>query len=110
MKTTTDSSMTSSYEVDELISMLHAWGIGYLVGREHPADFVSPMADQQKAVVLIQRLVQCDDYPRVRDATISLLLLHPELADAVQQALEESEAKVVVNSPGYRPRSRSCFS
>ena len=94
MKTTTDSSMTSWYEVDELISMLRAWGIGYLVGREHPADFVSPTADQQKAVVLIQRLAQCDDYPRVRDATISLLLLHPELADAVQQALEESEAEV----------------
>ena len=82
------------YEVDELISMLRAWGIGYLVGREYPADFAGPTADEQEAVVLMQRLAQCNDYPRVRDATISLLLLHPELADAVQQALEESESEV----------------
>lgn len=92
MKTTTDGSMTSQYEVDELISMLRAWGIGYLVGLEHPVDFVSPKTDEQGAVVLIQHLARCNDYPRVRDATISLLLLHPELADAVQQALSESEA------------------
>lgn len=94
MKTTVDSSMTCWYEVDELISMLRAWGVGYLVGLDHPVDFSSIKSDQKATVALIQCLAQCDEYPRVRDATISLLLLHPELADAVQQALQESESEI----------------
>lgn len=76
--------------------MLRAWGVGYLVGLNQTVD--SPNmewnSDQQSVIVLIQRVAECDEYPRVRDALISLLLLHPELAQAVQRALQESEPKV----------------
>jgi hypothetical protein len=44
-------------------------------------------------VELIKRLAQCE-YPRVRDASISLFLLHPELADAVLKAYQISEPAV----------------
>ncbi len=90
METTAGTSTTSWDEVDDLISMLRAWGITYLVGLEHPAGSPFIKADQFSAVDLIQRLAQCNDYPRVRDACISLFLLHPELADAAQQAMRES--------------------
>jgi len=94
METTAGTSTTSSDEVDDLISMLRAWGINYLVGLEHHADSPRFEADQLSAVDLIQRLAQCNEYPRVRDATISLFLLHPELVDAAQQAMRESQPGV----------------
>src|SRR5947209_8631894 len=90
METTAGTSTTSWDEVDNLISMLRAWGITYLVGLEHPACSPSIKADQISAVDLIKRLAQCNDYPRVRDASISLFLLHPELAGAAQQAMRKS--------------------
>lgn len=94
-----DASTSPWYEVDGLIALLRAWGIHYLVGMEHPAGsptpkFTDDQHDQQSAVAFLQRLAQCHDYPQVRDAIISLLLLHPELASAVQQALQESEPGV----------------
>jgi YD repeat-containing protein len=91
-------------EADQLISILRTWGIDYLVGENHPSS--SPIhrgrpihrgtamaSDQQTAVRLIQRLAQCE-YPRVRDASISLFLLHPELAPAVLEAIKMSELAV----------------
>ena len=78
----------------KLISILRAWNIYYLVGLDHSASFSRIDRDQQSAVTLIQRLAQCDEYPRVRDASISLFLLHPELADAVLQALQESDPEI----------------
>jgi hypothetical protein len=87
-------STTAWYEVDELIIALRAWGIEYLVGFEHPADISGYVRDQRSATVLLQRLAQCHDYPRVRDAIISLLLLHPELSGAAQQALRTSAPQV----------------
>lgn len=90
----TNTSTTSWNEVDELIVVLRAWGIHYLVGKEQTADTPDYSRDQQSAVVLLQRLVQCHDYPQVRDAIISLLLLHPELASAVQQCLRESATEI----------------
>ncbi len=92
MDTTAGRVSISSSEVDELIALLRAWGVHYLVGLE-PAD-QSSKVDQQSPVVLLQRLARCEEHPRVRDAIISLLLLHPELAGAVQQALRESEPEV----------------
>lgn len=94
MNTTAGTSTTSWDEVDDLISLLRAWGITYLVGLEHPAGSSPFMADQISAVDLIERLARCNDYPRVRDACISLFLLHPELADAAQQAMRESSSGV----------------
>jgi hypothetical protein len=90
MNTTAGITATSWYEVDALIALLRSWGINYLVGLEHAED--APVIQQVKlsAVELLQRLAQCNDYPRVRDATISLLLLHPELAQAAQQAIQDS--------------------
>jgi len=68
-------------EADQLISILRTWGIDYLVDENDPAGPSAMARDQQTAVSLIQRLAQCE-YPRVQDASISLFLLHPELAPA----------------------------
>jgi Nucleotidyltransferase of unknown function (DUF6036) len=94
METTAGTSITSWDEVDDLISILRAWGIKYLVGLEYPAASPHIKTDQLAAVDLIQRLAQSADYPRVRDACISLFLLHPELVDAAQQAMRESQSDV----------------
>src|SRR6266581_2064324 len=91
-------------EADQLISILRTWGIDYLVGENHPRSSpiyrgspihrgISIARDQQTTVRLIQRLAQCE-YPRVRDASISLFLLHPELAPAVLEAIQVSEPAV----------------
>ena len=92
---TTFSNLPDSWnEVDKLIGLLRAWGVSYLVGLDHGDSPSKIERDQQSAVALIQRLAQCDEYPRVRDAGISLFLLHPELADAVLQALHESDPEI----------------
>lgn len=94
MNTTSGQVSASDYEVDELITELRAWGIEYLVGLG-PADrFPEIEKDRRSAIKLLQRLAQQDDYPRVRDAIISLLLLHPELAEIVQQAMHESDPQI----------------
>ena len=93
MKTTPSSLPDSWNEVDQLISLLRSWGINYLVGLDHTAS-PSNLQTETSPVVLIQRLARCDEYPRVRDASISLFLLHPELADSVLEALQESEPEV----------------
>ncbi len=94
MKTTLSSLPDSWNEVDQLISLLRSWGITYLVGLDHTASPSNLQTEQMSPVVLIQRLSRCDEYPRVRDASISLFLLHPELADSVLEALQESEPEV----------------
>lgn len=94
MDTAADHISTSENEVDELITILRSWGIEYLVGLEQPAPVEASERDRRSAVVLLRRLARFDDYPRVRDVTISLLMLHPELAPAVQQALQESATEV----------------
>ena len=94
MDTIAGTSTTSWYEVDELIAMLRAWGIQYLVRLERSAHSSHYAKDQQSANVFIQRLAQCHDYPRVRDAMISLLLLHPELVSALQLSLRESSPEI----------------
>ena len=86
MSTTLSTSPDSWIEIDQLISQLHMWGITYLVGLDHTAATSSSQIEQISPVALIQRLAQCDEYPRVRDASISLFLLHPELADIVLEA------------------------
>ncbi len=76
-------------EADQLISILRRWGITYLVGEGTPIYPSDVATNRAVAVRLIKRLAQCE-YPRVRDATISLFLLHPELADAALEALKTS--------------------
>jgi hypothetical protein len=81
--------LTHDDNPDRLIGELHAWGIDYLVGGSHPvnAKVLLPVVE------LIKRLAQCE-YPRVRDASISLFLLHPELADAVLKVYHIGEPAV----------------
>ncbi len=81
--------LTRDEEPDRLISELHAWGINYLIGSSPPIK----TKERIPAVELVKRLAQCQ-YPRVRDASISLFLLHPELADAVLEAYQASEPMV----------------
>ena len=94
MNTTLSNLPDSWNEIDELIGMLHAWGISYLVGLDHGENPARIKRDQQSVVALIQRLAQSNEYPRVRDASISLFLLHPELADALLQSLNESDPEI----------------
>jgi Nucleotidyltransferase of unknown function (DUF6036) len=94
MNTTSSRQQVPSWdEADQLISILRAWGINYLIGEDYPVDPTETSGDQQTAVRLIQRLAQCE-YPRVRDASISLFLLHPELAPAVLEVIQVSEPVV----------------
>src|SRR6266700_104757 len=94
MDATLNTSIASSpEEPDQLISILRQWGIGYLVGGYdvHPSLRAT---DRQAMVGLVQRLAQCDTYPRIRDASVSLFLLHPEFADAILEAIQTSEPEL----------------
>lgn len=79
-------------EVNALIHILRAWGIEYLIGSDPPAEGIR----EDNPVRLIQRLASCG-YPLVEDASISLFILHPELAPSVATALRESEPGVAEN-------------
>lgn len=83
--------LSQDEEADLLISALHAWGIDYLIANTQKAT-MKRAASRLAPVELIKRLAQCE-LPRVRDASIALFLLHPELADAVLEAYETSEPK-----------------
>lgn len=74
---------------DRLIRILHAWGVSYLVSSSSPRGRMPTLPPVQ----LIKALAQCE-YPRIRDASISLYLLHPELADAISEAYQTSEPVV----------------
>ena len=85
--------ITSDEDPSRLIKELHSWGINYLMGR----PLVTRMKKRMSAIELVKHLAQCE-YPRVRDASISLFLLHPELADVILKAYQTSEPRV-----GKRP-------
>ena len=89
LNTSTD---TSWNDADTLIRILHLWGIEYLVGLEQAAS--SSQIEQLSPVELIKRLAQQDENARIRDASISLFLLHPELTDAILEAIETSEPAI----------------
>jgi len=92
MDTILNAQTDSSWEeADRLISILRRWGIGYLVGENHPVSPSEVARDQSSGVTFVKRLARCA-YPRVLDASISLFLLHPEFAPAVLEALETSES------------------
>lgn len=78
----------SSYheKPDRLIRILHAWGVSYLVSSSSPRGRTPTMLPVQ----LVKALARCE-YPRIRDASISLYMLHPELADAILEAYQTSE-------------------
>ena len=72
--------------------ILHLWGINYLVGLEQAAS--SSQIEQLSPVELIKRLAQQDENARIRDASISLFLLHSELTDAILEGIETSEPAI----------------
>lgn len=74
---------------DLLISALHARGIDYLIASSQNAA-MKRVAKRLAPIELIKRLARCE-LPRVRDASIGLFLLHPELADAALDAYKTSE-------------------
>ncbi len=73
--------ITSEAELTSLVAVLRGWGLEYLTGTRprQPVPTISP--DR-----LLQRLAQASE-PRIRDATIALLLLHPELAEIIPTTL-----------------------
>ncbi len=76
---------TSEEEPASLVSVLRSWDIDYLMtdaARQPPPAIPS--------VHLLQRLARAPE-PRVRDATIALLLLHPELAESIPAALASAD-------------------
>ncbi len=83
--------LPSSTVLDEeatLIAILRTWGISYLTGGLSALPPSECPADLTSAPSLLLQLVRCQN-SRVRDATISLLILHPELAGAVQNTLQQ---------------------
>src|SRR5450755_1395464 len=92
--TTLNSVPDSWDEVDQLIRLLSSWGVTYLVGLTHTDSSAQQEKSQLSPIMLIQRLAQCDEFPRVRDASIALFLLHPELADSIIEALQTDKPAV----------------
>jgi hypothetical protein len=80
-------------EVDALITLLRTRGLFYLIGN---GSSVSADGETIDPVHLIQRLAACG-YPLVENASISLFILHPELAAAVVEALQHSEGDIAEN-------------
>ncbi len=75
---------------DCLIGALRTWGVEYLLSVPDTQQYANNSEERMPAIELVTQLAQCP-YPRVRDACISLFLMHPELADAVQAAYQGSK-------------------
>ena len=80
---------TQDEDPGRLIKALRSWGIEYLMD-SGIAGLPNKTAKRMPATELVKRLAQCK-YPRVRDASISLFLLHSELADGIFEAYQTSE-------------------
>ncbi|GAC1391410.1 MAG: hypothetical protein NVS4B11_07930 [Ktedonobacteraceae bacterium] len=80
-------------EVTSLITILNTQGISYLMGNHSSLREDNLKVD---SVLLIQRLAACG-YPLVENASISLFILHPELAPSVVKALQSSEPVIAEN-------------
>jgi hypothetical protein len=66
-------------DVDRLIAELRARGVDFLTGGRDEAIGTEVAARPLPPAELLRRLASCRE-PSIRDATIALLLLHPELA------------------------------
>ena len=89
LNTSTD---TSWKDADTLISILRTWGIEYLIGLEQASS--PSQIEQISPLELIKRLAQQNENSRIRDASISLFLLHPELTDTILEAIKTSEPAI----------------
>lgn len=90
------SSLASSAAEEEatLITVLSTWGISYLTGGLPALPPPELLADLASAPAFLLHLARCPN-ARVRDATIALLLLHPELAEAIPIALQQGSPQEV---------------
>ena len=79
--------------VNALITLLQTKGINYLMGDGSP---LSEDDTSVNPIDFIQRLAACG-YPLVENASISLFILHPELAPSVVVALLRSEGNIAEN-------------
>ena len=77
-------------EVNSLIAQLHTNGISYLIG---DSSSVNVENGKVEPVHLLQRLAACG-YPLVENATISLFIIHPELASSAVETLQRSEENI----------------
>lgn len=76
------------YSNGQLIDLLSQWGVHYLFA--DTSDFHQQNAEPRLSdVEFIKALASCEA-PRVRDASIGLFLLHPELVDAIIKAWQTS--------------------
>ncbi len=80
-------------EIDSLIALFHAKGICYLIGNGSSGRSVD---ENINPVHFIERLAACN-YPLVENASISLFLLHPDLASSVEEALQHSKHDIAEN-------------
>lgn len=69
-----------------LVARLHDWGVRYLTGATTADKPALPLTNRASEVAFLCELASCRNV-RVRDAMISLLLLHPELVPALLDAL-----------------------
>jgi hypothetical protein len=76
-------------ETERLIAELRARGIDFLTGGRDDALAAAVAAHPLAPTDLLYRLASCPE-PSVRDATIALLLLHPELAAYLPLTLPSS--------------------
>jgi hypothetical protein len=77
---------------DRLIAELRARGVAYLSGGRTPGLDKAVAAAPLAGADLLHYLADSNE-PRLRDATIALFLLHPELADAVSAVALETTDK-----------------
>lgn len=79
-------------DYQSLIDELRDRGITYLTG----GTCSNQKSQQIKStnVEFIQRLAVCDD-PRIRDASVALFLLHPELASDILKVLQTSSSAIM---------------
>ncbi len=80
-------------EIDSLITILQKKGISYLLGNGSSARKDAENGDPAH---LIHRLAACG-YPLVENASISLFILHPDLAPSVVEALQSSDPVIAEN-------------
>jgi hypothetical protein len=79
---------TTADKEAELVARLRAWGIHYLTGENTAKNSMAPVANRANEVRFLRELAACPN-SRVRDAIIGLVLLHPELAPALLDALQD---------------------
>jgi hypothetical protein len=86
------SQIAPSTTTAQLIGELRRWGVAYLMTEQHIVLPVAPLSAEQLVIALAQA-----QEPRVRDAFLALVLLHPTLAESIPHAIECSDASTAAS-------------